>query len=68
MPVLNHMDRYHLAKEVVQDVPALAEKSADFQSEMDSILDKHYHYIRDHGTDMPRVTNWKWTPVNKLNN
>ena len=64
MPVLNKMDRYDLAKEVVQDVPALAEKSADFQSKMDTILDEHYHYIRDHGTDMPRVVNWKWTPVN----
>ena len=38
MRVLNHMDRYDLAKDVVESVSDLSEKNADFIDEMDSLL------------------------------
>lgn len=60
MRVLNHMDRYDLAKDVVESVPELSEKNADFIDEMDSLLAKHHQYIRDNGKDMPEVTEWQW--------
>lgn len=60
MRVLNHMDRYDLAKDVVESIPELNEKNVDFIDEMDSLLAKHHQYIRDNGKDMPEVTEWQW--------
>ena len=60
MRVLNHMDRYDLAKDVVESVSDLSEKNADFIDKMDSLLAKHHQYIRDNGKDMPEVTEWQW--------
>ena len=60
MRVLNHMDRYDLAKDVVESIPELNEKNAAFIDEMDSLLAKHHQYIRDNGKDMPEVTEWQW--------
>lgn len=60
MRVLNKLDRYHLAKDAILNIPELAEKNQAFISEMDDMVEKHNHYIRDNGKDMPEVTNWKW--------
>ncbi|WP_413627838.1 phosphoketolase family protein [Fructilactobacillus vespulae] len=65
MRVLNQMDRFDLAKEVVENVPGLAESNMDFIQEMKDMVDKHNHYIRLEGTDLPEVNDWKWTPLNK---
>lgn len=63
MRVLNELDRYHLAKDAVMSIPALAEKSANFIQEMDNKLQKHHDYIRTYGEDMPEVRDWEWTDL-----
>ena len=60
MRVLNHLDRFDLAKDAVESVEKLKGKHADFISHMDDLLEKHHQYIRDYGKDMPEVTEWKW--------
>ncbi|MFK3587269.1 phosphoketolase family protein [Lactobacillus sp. 23-2] len=60
MRVLNHLDRFDLAKDAVEQIPALKDKSAAFIDEMDRLLAKHHDYIRDNGTDIPEVTEWHW--------
>ena len=60
MRVLNHLDRFDLAKDAVESIPKLAGKNADFIDEMNTLLEKHHYYIRDNGKDMPEVTEWKW--------
>ncbi|MEN3252944.1 phosphoketolase family protein [Fructilactobacillus sanfranciscensis] len=65
MRVLNQLDRFDLAKDIVKDIPGLAESNMDFIQEMNDMIDKHNHYIRTEGTDLPEVTNWKWEPLNK---
>ncbi len=60
MRVLNHLDRFDLAKDAVESVPKLQGKSAGFINHMNDLLAKHHQYIRDNGKDMPEVTNWKW--------
>ncbi|MFQ7322786.1 MAG: phosphoketolase, partial [Lactobacillus delbrueckii] len=65
MRVLNHLDRFDLAKDAVEQIPALKDKSAAFIDKMDSLLSKHHAYIRDHGEDIPEVTSWKWTGLDK---
>lgn len=59
MRVLNQMDRFDLVKEAVLSLPD-AEKYKDIAEEMDNMVKKHYHYIREEGTDLPEVENWEW--------
>jgi len=60
MAVLNHIDRFHLAKDVVDRVPGLAVRGAYFsQYVRDKLLDPHA-YVRQRGEDMPEIRDWKW--------
>ena len=58
MRVLNHLDRFHLAKEVAKDV--YGDKSSEFTSHMDDKLQEHHDYIRKNGADLPEIRNWEW--------
>ncbi len=66
MCVLNEIDRFHLAGDVVDRVPMLGTRAAYFKQYLrDKLLD-HQRYICEHGEDMPEVRDWKWG-INALN-
>ena len=65
MRVLNQLDRFDLAKEAVLDAPQYAVKGSYFIQQMDDMVSKHNRYIRDVGTDLPEVVNWKWEGLKK---
>jgi xylulose-5-phosphate/fructose-6-phosphate phosphoketolase len=60
MTVLNEIDRFHLASDVVDRVPRLQKIGAHFQQYLRDLLVEHKQYIREHGDDMPMVKNWTW--------
>jgi xylulose-5-phosphate/fructose-6-phosphate phosphoketolase len=60
MTVLNGLDRYHLADDVVDRVPRLQTIGAHFKQHLRNKLVDHKQYIHEHGEDMPEVKNWKW--------
>ncbi|GBF04408.1 phosphoketolase [Deinococcus aerius] len=60
MTVLNDLDRFHLALDVVNRVPRLREVGAHFGQRMRDRLAEHHAYIREHGDDLPEVKNWTW--------
>lgn len=60
MTVLNDLDRYHLAGDVVDRVPRLRNTGAHFKQLLRNKLVEHTQYIRQHGDDMPEVKNWIW--------
>ncbi|MFS8114863.1 phosphoketolase family protein [Rhizobium jaguaris] len=60
MTVLNELDRYHLAIETIERVPGLKEKAADVIKLFQGKLEEHHRYVRQHGEDMPEISNWKW--------
>jgi len=60
MTVKNDLDRYHLAEDVLDRVPALGTRVAYLKQELDEKLVDHHHYIREHGEDMPEVRDWQW--------
>ena len=60
MTVLNDLDRYHLAGDVVDRVPRLQAIGAHFKQFLRDKLVEHNHYIRQHGEDMPEIRDWKW--------
>jgi xylulose-5-phosphate/fructose-6-phosphate phosphoketolase len=60
MVVLNDLDRFHLAQDVIDRVPKLRARAAYLKQELrDKLLD-HRAYIRRHGDDLPEVRDWKW--------
>jgi xylulose-5-phosphate/fructose-6-phosphate phosphoketolase len=60
MAVLNDLDRYHLAGDVVDRVPRLQAIGAHFKQFLRDKLVEHNHYIRQYGEDMPEIRDWKW--------
>jgi xylulose-5-phosphate/fructose-6-phosphate phosphoketolase len=60
MCVLNEIDRYHLAMDVIDRVPHLANVAAHFRQQLSDKLVDHWRYVRAHGEDMPEVRDWKW--------
>ena len=60
MAVLNDLDRFHLAQDVIRRVPGLAERSAHVIKKLRDRLVEHRQYIEQHGEDMPEIRNWKW--------
>jgi xylulose-5-phosphate/fructose-6-phosphate phosphoketolase len=60
MTVMNDLDRFHLAGDVVDRVPKLVPIGGHFKQFLRNKLIEHKQYIREHGIDMPEILNWKW--------
>ncbi|MGB9068274.1 MAG: phosphoketolase family protein [Candidatus Acidiferrales bacterium] len=60
MTVLNDLDRFHLASDVVDRVPRLERVGGHFQQFVRDKLVEHKNYIREFGDDLPEIKNWTW--------
>jgi xylulose-5-phosphate/fructose-6-phosphate phosphoketolase len=60
MVVLNDLDRFHLAEDVIDRLPQLGAKAAYFKQAIHEKLIEHKEYIDQHGDDMPAISGWKW--------
>ncbi|HEU5035406.1 MAG TPA: phosphoketolase family protein [Nocardioides sp.] len=60
MTVLNNVDRFNLAMDVIDRVPRLAATSGAAREQFKNALIRHRQYIRTHGEDMPEVRDWQW--------
>ncbi|MBO0846311.1 MAG: phosphoketolase family protein [Nocardioides sp.] len=60
MTVLNDLDRYDLAMDVIDRVPGLQERGGQAREWLRNRLIEHHQYIRIHGEDLPEVRNWQW--------
>jgi xylulose-5-phosphate/fructose-6-phosphate phosphoketolase len=62
MTVLNDLDRFHLARDVIARVPGLAQRPDGARADAYCVakLAEHHAYIRAHGDDMPEVRDWRW--------
>jgi xylulose-5-phosphate/fructose-6-phosphate phosphoketolase len=62
MTVLNDLDRFHLVRDVIAQVPGLAERADGARTDAYCVgkLAEHHAYIRAHGDDMPEVREWRW--------
>jgi xylulose-5-phosphate/fructose-6-phosphate phosphoketolase len=60
MTVMNDLDRYHLADDVVDRVAKLQGARANFKQFLRNKLAEHKQYVREYGDDMPEVKNWSW--------
>ncbi len=60
MVVLNDLDRYHLAADVIERVPGLRSRAAAVMAILHDRLRAHHAYVRRYGEDLPEVRNWRW--------
>jgi len=60
MTVLNDLDRFHLAGDVVDRVPRLQRVGGHFKQFLRNKLVEHKQYICEHGDDLPEIRDWKW--------
>jgi xylulose-5-phosphate/fructose-6-phosphate phosphoketolase len=60
MVVLNELDRFHLAIEVIERVPGLGVVAAHVKQRFRDALIEHSRYVREHGEDMPQIRDWVW--------
>ncbi|MCU1237638.1 MAG: Fructose-6-phosphate phosphoketolase [Candidatus Solibacter sp.] len=60
MTVLNDLDRFHLAIDVLDRVPRLRDVAAHFRQALRNKLIEHTQYVREHGEDMPEIREWQW--------
>jgi xylulose-5-phosphate/fructose-6-phosphate phosphoketolase len=60
MTVLNNLDRFSLAGDVVDRVPRLQRTGAHFKQFLRNKLVQHKQYIREFGDDMPEIRGWTW--------
>ncbi|MGA2601619.1 MAG: phosphoketolase family protein [Bryobacteraceae bacterium] len=60
MTVLNDLDRFHLAGDVINRVPRLRNIAAHTKQLIRNKLIEHKLYVDQHGEDMPEIRNWHW--------
>jgi len=60
MVVLNDLDRFHLAQDVIDRVPKLKNLGAYVKQMIRDKLIEHKHYVITYGKDLPEVEDWKW--------
>lgn len=60
MTVLNDLDRFHLALDVIERVPKARALGSALQVRLRAKLLEHREYIHRHGEDMPEIRDWRW--------
>jgi xylulose-5-phosphate/fructose-6-phosphate phosphoketolase len=60
MVMLNDLDRFHLAIDVLDRVPALANSSGPLRQELEDRRIRARAYTREHGEDDPEIAGWTW--------
>jgi xylulose-5-phosphate/fructose-6-phosphate phosphoketolase len=60
MVMLNDLDRFHLALDVIDRVPGLATKAAHLRQELVDARLRARAYTREHGEDDPAIAGFTW--------
>ncbi|MGV2827226.1 phosphoketolase family protein [Myxosarcina sp. GI1(2024)] len=61
MVVRNELDRFHLVLDAIERLPQMGDNAAYVKQEMRYKLIEHRQYVTTYGTDMPEISNWKWS-------
>jgi xylulose-5-phosphate/fructose-6-phosphate phosphoketolase len=60
MVMLNDLDRFHLAVDVIDRVSGLGGKAAHLRQELEDARLRYRAWTREHGHDHPDIRNWTW--------
>jgi xylulose-5-phosphate/fructose-6-phosphate phosphoketolase len=59
--VMNRIDRYNLAIDVIDRVPRLRTVGAHARDRLRDQIIEHRRYVRTHGEDLPEIRDWQWS-------
>jgi xylulose-5-phosphate/fructose-6-phosphate phosphoketolase len=60
MVMMNGLDRFSLARAVIDRVPGLLDSHAELRAELERLRAEARAYTREHGDDLPSVHDWVW--------
>jgi xylulose-5-phosphate/fructose-6-phosphate phosphoketolase len=60
MTVLNELDRFHLASDVIDRVPRIADIAGHVKQLLRDKLVEHRRHVERTGEDLPEVRDWRW--------
>jgi xylulose-5-phosphate/fructose-6-phosphate phosphoketolase len=60
MVMMNDMDRFHLAMDVIDRVPALGSRAVAVRQQLADMRAEAREYTRTHGEDHPDIVGWRW--------
>ena len=60
MVVMNDLDRFHLAQDVIDRVPQLQRRATRVRQMLRDKLVEHKQYIKTYGQDLPEIRDWRW--------
>jgi xylulose-5-phosphate/fructose-6-phosphate phosphoketolase len=60
MVMLNDLDRFHLAMDVIDRVPGLSDSCGRLRQELSDRRIRARAYTREHGEDDPEIRDWVW--------
>jgi xylulose-5-phosphate/fructose-6-phosphate phosphoketolase len=60
MVMLNDLDRYHLALDVIDNVPGLATSAAVVRQHLLDERARAKVWTIEHGLDRPEIAEWRW--------
>jgi xylulose-5-phosphate/fructose-6-phosphate phosphoketolase len=60
MVMLNDLDRFHLAIDVIDRVPGVANSAGPLRQELEDRRLRARAYTREHGEDDPGISGWTW--------
>jgi len=60
MVMLNDLDRFRLAMDVIDRVPSLGSAKATLRQHLDDLRIQARAYTRENGEDVPEIANWSW--------
>jgi xylulose-5-phosphate/fructose-6-phosphate phosphoketolase len=61
--MLNDLDRFHLAIDVIDRVPGLGGRAAHLRQELVDTRLRCRAWTREHGEDAPEIVEWHWSPA-----
>ncbi len=59
--VLNNMDRFQLALDVIRRIPRLEHLVDEATERYLLTIARHKAYVSEHGEDLPEIRDWRWT-------
>ena len=60
LAILNQVDRFNIAIDVIDRVPGLQEKAAHTKEWLKEEIISSVNYAHENGIDRPEITGWKW--------
>ncbi|MDD6879249.1 MAG: phosphoketolase family protein [bacterium] len=66
MRVQNEIDRYHIVMDALRYLPKLGNTRASLYEYCQNKLIEHKEYIREYGTDLDEIKNWKFKKIDDI--